>query len=247
MRYEINLKTKIEMINGTEQPSFSYVTNLLSQAAETLPEPLAKLREYVYAIAGGNTRLADVFVFRAFADKVSKVEFQSIGIACEADRLTFDDIIYKNGSGEFDRFVCRYPNDTEAAYSIVEFMLEKCVNLGICLNCGRLFTPYRRDLRYCSRPISAGSPKTCIDVGAKLQFYNRTVSDPVLKKAKNIAAKLCNRSRRNPDNAELQKTYEDFVQQRSEWQRAIKKGERTTSDYSLWLDRVNEETALKKS
>lgn len=119
---------------------------------------------------------------------------------------------------------------------LLELAHTENVEIKRCKNCGKYFVPDNRsDEIYCSNIYENG--KTCKEVGHFRTQQRLMKEDDDLRIYRNVYQKLLLRTRRNPDNAQYEKEFQQFKEKNVELKEKINNGEITQEEYMEWLNK----------
>ena len=88
---------------------------------------------------------------------------------------------------------------------------------------------------YCSNIYENG--KTCKEVGHFRTQQRLMKEDDDLRIYRNVYQKLLLRTRRNPDNVQYEKEFQQFKEKNIELKEKINNGEITQEEYMKWLNK----------
>lgn len=106
-----------------------------------------------------------------------------------------------------------------------------------CKNCNKYFLSNKNNTVYCDNIFKDN--KTCKQVGSKLTQKKKENNNPVYQKYRSIYAKKAMNARRNSDIDSIQKQYEKWKKETSEFLADIEKGTKTYDEFNEWLDQNN--------
>lgn len=121
---------------------------------------------------------------------------------------------------------------------LIELLEIAKLNIEIkkCRNCGKFFVPDNRsDEIYCSNIYENG--KTCKEIGHFKVQQKLIQENDDLRIYRNVYQKLLLRTRRNPDNDQYEKDFEQFKLKNIELKEKIEKGKLTQAEYMEWLEK----------
>ena len=130
------------------------------------------------------------------------------------------------------------------AYDIIQtFIIElyemteiESTAIKKCKNCGRFFVPDNRvDELYCSNIYE--NNKTCKEVGPFRTKQKLMQENDDLRIYRNVYQKLLLRTRRNPNNEQYEKDFNEFKQKNAKLKEKIEKGKMTQKEYMEWLEK----------
>lgn len=119
---------------------------------------------------------------------------------------------------------------------LLEIATTENIEIKKCKNCGKFFVPDNRvDEIYCSNIYENG--KTCKEVGHFRTQQKLMQLNDDLRIYRNVYQKLLLRTRRNPQNSQYEKDFQQFKQKNIELKEKIDNGEITQKDYMEWLNK----------
>ena len=133
---------------------------------------------------------------------------------------------------------CFESNDIIQTFIIELFEMTEIENIAIkkCKNCGKFFVPDNRvDELYCNNIYE--NNKTCKEVGPFRTKQKLMQENDDLRIYRNVYQKLLLRTRRNPDNDQYEKNFEQFKLKNIELKEKIEKGKLTQAEYMEWLEK----------
>ena len=119
---------------------------------------------------------------------------------------------------------------------LIELLEIAKLNIEIkkCRNCGKFFVPNNRsDEIYCSNIYENG--KTCKEIGHFKVQQKLIQENDDLRIYRNVYQKLLLRTRRNPNNDQYERDFNEFKQKNIELKEKIEKGEMSQAEYMEWL------------
>ena len=119
---------------------------------------------------------------------------------------------------------------------LIELLEIAKLNIEIkkCRNCGKFFVPDNRsDEIYCSNIYENG--KTCKEIGHFKVQQKLIQENDDLRIYRNVYQKLLLRTRRNPNNDQYERDFNEFKQKNIELKEKIEKGEMSQAEYMEWL------------
>lgn len=120
--------------------------------------------------------------------------------------------------------------------SVVYYFFMHGLFFKRCQNCGKFFVPFKRsDELYCNNPSPQDATRTCKEYGKDRLWYENMKKDEVAVLARRVYSKKQMMARRHPDLINYKDAFERFKIGKKEWEKAIKRGERTAEDYKTWL------------
>lgn len=107
----------------------------------------------------------------------------------------------------------------------------------ICKNCGKSFiSKLRTDTYYCDRQAPQDNTKTCKQYGAEKAWTNRTKDEnDWYSWYRKVYQSFQMKARRNPNNPQLKKNFDNFRKEANEWKKAIKDKTKTEKEFVNWL------------
>lgn len=143
--------------------------------------------------------------------------------------------ITKNSPSLYFSYQCLNIND----YMIITFLqlIENNYLILKCKNCGKYFIPYKRtDTYYCDRQSPQDNTKTCKQYGADKAWWIRTKDEnDWYNLYRKIYQSFQVKAKRNPDNPQHKKNYDNFRKEANTWKQAVKEGTKTESEFMSWL------------
>ena len=143
--------------------------------------------------------------------------------------------ITKNSPSLFFSYQCLNIND----YMIITFLqlIENNYLILKCKNCGKYFIPYKRtDTYYCDRQSPQDNTKTCKQYGADKAWWIRTKDEnDWYNLYRKIYQSFQVKAKRNPDDPQHKKNYDNFRKEANTWKQAVKEGTKTEADFMKWL------------
>ena len=115
-----------------------------------------------------------------------------------------------------------------------------------CKNCGKFFFPANRsDEIYCDNSSPQDQSMTCKQYGTNRLWYEKQKENEIALLSRKIASAKGMLAKRNPDRPEYAAYYEYFKEQRRDWIKALKDGNKTPEEYKKWLLFMKEHNTLK--
>lgn len=106
-----------------------------------------------------------------------------------------------------------------------------------CKNCGKYFVPEKRtDELYCNNIYEDG--RTCKEIGSFKVKQKMINDDDDLRTYRNVYQKLLLRTRRNPENLQYEKEFENFKEDNRKMRDKLDKGKVTYEEYVEWLNGI---------
>ena len=106
-----------------------------------------------------------------------------------------------------------------------------------CKNCGKYFVPEKRtDELYCNNIYEDG--RTCKEIGSFKVKQKMINNDDDLRTYRNVYQKLLLRTRRNPENLQYEKEFENFKEDNRKMRDKLDKGKVTYEEYVEWLNGI---------
>lgn len=106
-----------------------------------------------------------------------------------------------------------------------------------CKNCGKYFVPEKRtDELYCNNIYEDG--RTCKEIGSFKVKQKMINDDDDLRTYRNVYQKLLLRTRRNPENLQYEKEFENFKEDNRKMREKLDKGKITYEEYVEWLNTI---------
>ena len=143
--------------------------------------------------------------------------------------------ITKNSPSLYFSYQCLNIND----YMIVTFLqlIENNYLILKCKNCNKYFIPYKRtDTYYCDRQSPQDNTKTCKQYGADKAWWIRTKDEnDWYNLYRKIYQSFQVKAKRNPDDPQHKKNYDNFRKEANTWKQAVKEGTKTEADFMKWL------------
>lgn len=179
-------------------------------------------------------------VLKLYDSKDLKLDFNNFG------NFTSFSTIKEEDAQEFAKYAddnklspyCFRCNNIIQSFIIELLELATTENIEIkkCKNCGKYFVPDNRiDEIYCSNIYENG--KTCKEVGHFRTQQRLMKEDDDLRIYRNVYQKLLLRTRRNPDNSQYEKEFQEFKEKNVELKEKINNGEITQEEYMKWLNK----------
>ena len=124
-------------------------------------------------------------------------------------------------------------------YMITTFLqlIENNYLILKCKNCNKYFIPYKRtDTYYCDRISPQDNTKTCKQYGADKAWWIRTKDEnDWYNLYRKIYQSFQVKAKRNPDDPQHKKNYDNFRKEANTWKQAVKEGAKTEADFMKWL------------
>ena len=143
--------------------------------------------------------------------------------------------ITENSPYLYFSYQCLNIND----YMIVTFLqlIENNYLILKCKNCNKYFIPYKRtDTYYCDRQSPQDETKTCKQYGADKAWWIRTKDEnDWYNLYRKIYQSFQVKAKRNPNDPQHKKNYDNFRKEANEWKQAVKDGTKTELDFMKWL------------
>lgn len=143
--------------------------------------------------------------------------------------------ITKNSPSLYFSYQCLNIND----YMIITFLhlIENNYLILKCKNCNKYFIPYKRtDTYYCDRQSPQDNTKTCKQYGADKAWWIRTKDEnDWYNLYRKIYQSFQVKAKRNPNDPQHKKNYDNFRKEANEWKQAVKDGTKTEADFMKWL------------
>ena len=143
--------------------------------------------------------------------------------------------ITKNSPSLYFSYQCLNIND----YMIITFLqlIENNYLILKCKNCNKYFIPYKRtDTYYCDRQSPQDNTKTCKQYGADKAWWIRTKDEnDWYNLYRKIYQSFQVKAKRNPDDPQHKKNYDNFRKEANEWKQAVKDGTKTEAEFMKWL------------
>ena len=143
-------------------------------------------------------------------------------------------------SDAFDVPIAIYDCETvaDACIASLHFLIMQKIGIRKCKNCGKYFVAfYRSDTLYCDRMSPFNSSRTCKEDG-RLRTYKATVSSDELKrKIRNATSARRMRVWRDPDNEELKRAFELWLEELKAWKKQYKEGAVSSDQFLVWLSK----------
>lgn len=143
--------------------------------------------------------------------------------------------ITENSPYLYFSYQCLNIND----YMIVTFLqlIENNYLILKCKNCNKYFIPYKRtDTYYCDRQSPQDETKTCKQYGADKAWWIRTKDEnDWYNLYRKIYQSFQVKAKRNPNDPQHKKNYDNFRKEANEWKQAVKDGTKTEVDFMKWL------------
>ena len=126
----------------------------------------------------------------------------------------------------------------------VKMLLEDCKkrynyeqHKVVCKNCGKEFTAYMRtDTYYCDGPAPQDTTKTCKQYGALKAWEAKIKNESVWNCwYRRVYQSFQVKAKRNPDDLQHKKNYDNFRMLAKEWKKAVKDGTKTEEEFINWL------------
>ena len=119
---------------------------------------------------------------------------------------------------------------------LFEIATTENIDIKRCKNCGKYFVPDSRSNEiYCNNIYE--NNKTCKEVGHFRTQQRLMKEDDDLRIYRNVYQKLLLRTRRNPDNEQYEKEFQQFKEKNIELREKINNGEITQEKYMEWLNK----------
>ena len=121
---------------------------------------------------------------------------------------------------------------------LIELLEIAKLNIEIkkCRNCGKFFVPDNRsDEIYCSNIYENG--KTCKEIGHFKVQQKLIQENDDLRIYRNVYQKLLLRTRRNPNDDQYERDFNEFKKKNIELKEKVEKGEMTQAEYMEWLEK----------
>lgn len=144
--------------------------------------------------------------------------------------------IAKNVNIDYLNTYCFESNDIIQTFIIELFEMTEIESTAIkkCKNCGKFFVPDNRvDELYCNSIYE--NNKTCKEVGPFRTKQKLMQENDDLRIYRNVYQKLLLRTRRNPNNDQYERDFNEFKQKNIELKEKIEKGEMSQAEYMEWL------------
>lgn len=129
-------------------------------------------------------------------------------------------------------------NDIIQTFIIELFEMTEIESTAIkkCKNCGRFFVPDNRvDELYCNSIYE--NNKTCKEVGPFRTKQKLMQANDDLRIYRNVYQKLLLRTRRNPNDDQYERDFNEFKKKNIELKEKVEKGEMTQAEYMEWLEK----------
>ena len=143
--------------------------------------------------------------------------------------------ITKTSPSLYFSYHCLNIND----YMIITFLqfIENNYLILKCKNCNKYFIPYKRtDTYYCDRLSPQDNTKTCKQYGADKAWWIRTKDEnDWYNLYRKIYQSFQVKAKRNPNDPQHKKNYDNFRKEANEWKQAVKEGTKTETDFMKWL------------
>lgn len=106
-----------------------------------------------------------------------------------------------------------------------------------CKNCNKYFIAYKRtDTYYCDRQSPQDTTKTCKQYGADKAWWIRTKDEnDWYNLYRKVYQSFQMKAKRNPNNPQLKKNFDNFRADANKWKKAIKDGTKTEAEFMYWL------------
>ena len=136
--------------------------------------------------------------------------------------------IAKNVNIDYLNTYCFESNDIIQTFIIELFEMTEIESTAIkkCKNCGKFFVPDNRIYE---------NNKTCKEVGPFRTKQKLMQENDDLRIYRNVYQKLLLRTRRNPNNDQYERDFNEFKQKNIELKEKIEKGEMSQAEYMEWL------------
>ena len=160
------------------------------------------------------------------------IDFTEFSITREDDAQE----IAKNVNIDYLNTYCFESNDIIQTFIIELFEMTEIESTAIkkCKNCGKFFVPDNRvDELYCNSIYK--NNKTCKEVGHFRTKQKLMQEYDDLRIYRNVYQKLLLRTRRNPNNDQYERDFNEFKQKNIELKEKIEKGEMSQAEYMEWL------------
>lgn len=123
---------------------------------------------------------------------------------------------------------------------IIELQKIVCMDkfeIKKCKNCGKYFVPEKRtDELYCNNIYEDG--RTCKEIGSFKVKQKMINDDDDLRTYRNVYQKLLLRTRRNPENLQYEKEFQNFKEDNRKMRDKLDKGKVTYEEYVEWLNNM---------
>lgn len=133
---------------------------------------------------------------------------------------------------------CFSCNNIIQSFIVELFEIATTENIEIkrCKNCGKYFVPDSRSNEiYCNNIYE--NNKTCKEVGHFRTQQRLMKEDDDLRIYRNVYQKLLLRTRRNLDNEQYEKEFQQFKEKNIELKEKVNNGKITQEDYMEWLNK----------
>lgn len=109
---------------------------------------------------------------------------------------------------------------------------DNSVNIKICKNCGKQFSPRRSDTEYCNLKSPQEPNLSCSEYNSRRNYYKRLKENDISVLSRNILAAKGMAAKRNPKKKE---DYDNFRKERIVQKRKYESGEISPEEYREWL------------
>ena len=179
-------------------------------------------------------------VLKLYDSKDLKLDFNNFGNFTSFSIVKEEDAQESAKYADDNKFspYCFRCNNIIQSFIVELLELAHIENIEIkkCKNCGKYFVPDNRsDEIYCSNIYENG--KTCKEVGHFRTQQRLMKDDDDLRIYRNVYQKLLLRTRRNPDNTQYEKEFQQFKEKNVELKEKINNGELTQEKYMEWLNK----------
>lgn len=114
------------------------------------------------------------------------------------------------------------------------------LNIKKCQNCNKYFIAYQRsDEKYCSRISPQSNNKTCKQYASSENWKNNINSNEELKLYRRIYMAKQMQTRRNPDNKDLERNFENWKKEAQSIRNQYVHGKIDKNHFILWLNNNN--------
>jgi len=147
---------------------------------------------------------------------------------------------FKNNITENSPYLCfSYQCLNINDYMIISFLELIKNNYFIlkCKNCNKYFITYNRiETYYCDRISPQDNAKTCKQYGAEKAWTDRTKDEnDWYNLYRKVYQSFQMKAKRNQNNPQLKKNFDNFRADANKWKKAIKDGTKTEEEFMNWL------------
>ena len=125
----------------------------------------------------------------------------------------------------------------DACVATLHFLISHNIPIRKCQNCGKYFVAYKRaDAIYCDRRSPFNPDRTCKQDGAQRKYVGTSTGNDLSKKIHNVTSARRMRVKRHPDDEEMRKELDNWLDQLKERKLKYKRGEISAEAFIEWLD-----------